>query len=107
MVSGTEKAGPLSACPPMGSATAFGPGDFGTSRWQFLEKSTSISSVRERGLAAGYVEGFGCRPLTGVRHTPAAGVRKPPLDETAMGSGGRWRGHYGDLAAAAQEMGCR
>jgi hypothetical protein len=53
------------------------------------------------------VEGFGCRPLTGVRHIPAAGGRKPPKDETAMGSGWRWRGHYGDLAAAAEEVGCR
>src|ERR1700694_2868436 len=54
-----------------------------------------------------FVKGFGCRPLTGVRHTPAAGVRKPPKDETAMGSGWRCRGHYGDLAAATEEVGCR
>jgi redox-sensitive bicupin YhaK (pirin superfamily) len=52
------------------------------------------------------VKGFGCRPLTGVRHAPAAGVRKPPKDETAMGSGWRWRWHYGDLAAAVQEVRC-
>jgi hypothetical protein len=66
-------------------------------------------SCRRRGhhLPAVYVEGFGCRPLTGVRHAPAAGVRKPSLDETAMGSGWRCRGHYGDLAAAAQVVGCR
>src|ERR1700688_4633980 len=58
-------------------------------------------------LAAAIVKGFGCRPLTGVRHTPAAGVRKPPKDETAMGSGWRCRGHYGDWAAATEEVGCR
>jgi HlyD family secretion protein len=27
------------------------------------------------------VQGFGCRPATGVRHPPAAGVRKPPRNE--------------------------
>ena len=31
------------------------------------------------------VKGFGCRPLTAVRHTLAAGVRKPPREETALG----------------------
>ena len=30
-----------------------------------------------------YVKGFGCRPRTVVRRTPAAGVRKPPMEETA------------------------
>jgi len=34
---------------------------------------------------AGFVKGFGCRPLTAVPHTWAAGVRKPPRKETAMG----------------------
>src|SRR6266702_3254251 len=29
------------------------------------------------------VQGFGCRPATGVRHTPVAGVRKPPRNEPA------------------------
>jgi hypothetical protein len=34
--------------------------------------------VRVRVRRDADVEGFGCRPLTGVRHAPAAGVRKPP-----------------------------
>src|SRR5712691_2419873 len=29
------------------------------------------------------VKVFGCRPMTVVRHTPGAGVRKPPGEETA------------------------
>jgi len=33
------------------------------------------------------VKGFGCRPLAAVRHARAAGVRKPPREETAMGEG--------------------
>ena len=31
------------------------------------------------------VKVFGCRPMTVVRHTPGAGVRKPPREETAVG----------------------
>ena len=38
-------------------------------------------------LTAGSVKGFGCRPRTAVRRTLAAGVRKPPGEETAMGEG--------------------
>jgi hypothetical protein len=34
------------------------------------------------------VEGFGCRPATSARHTPVAGVRKPPRKEPA-GDGAR------------------
>jgi hypothetical protein len=30
------------------------------------------------------VKGFGCRPLMTARHPPAAGVRKPPGEETAL-----------------------
>ena len=40
-------------------------------------------AVRE----AVHVKGFGCRPLAAVRRAPAAGVRKPPRKETAMGEG--------------------
>jgi hypothetical protein len=36
----------------------------------------------------GTVEGFGCRPATAARHTPVAGVRKPPRKEPA-GDGAR------------------
>src|ERR1700680_2667156 len=74
-------------------------------RWRPVSKQ--VLPWRSQKLAAVYVKGFGCRALTGVRHTPAAGVRKPPMDETAMGSGWRCRGHYGDLAAAAEVVGCR
>src|ERR1700690_1997411 len=34
------------------------------------------------------VEGFGCRPATSARHTPVAGVGKPPRKEPA-GDGAR------------------
>ena len=34
---------------------------------------------------AAFVKGFGCRPCTAVGRTLAAGVRKPPRKETAMG----------------------
>jgi len=34
---------------------------------------------------AACVNGFGCRPRTAVPRAPAAGVRKPPVKETAMG----------------------
>ena len=41
------------------------------------------------------VKVFGCRPLANVRRTPAAGVRKPPREETAVGGrrrcGALWR----------------
>jgi hypothetical protein len=43
---------------------------------QFAHKSVSDA-----------VKGFGCRPLAAVRHARAAGVRKPPREETAMGEG--------------------
>jgi hypothetical protein len=36
------------------------------------------------------VKGFGCRPCTAVRRIPAAGVRKPPGEETAIGEVWRW-----------------
>ena len=49
-----------------------------------------------------FVKGFGCRPHTAVPRTPAAGVRKPPREETAMGEGAAVpRGRYGDLSATA------
>src|ERR1700722_1491830 len=38
---------------------------------------------------AAVVEGFGCRPATSARHTPVAGVRKPPRKEPA--GDGAWR----------------
>ena len=48
------------------------------------------------------VKGFGCRPHTAMPRTPAAGVRKPPREETAIGEGGAVpRGRYGDLSATA------
>jgi hypothetical protein len=56
---------------------------------------------------SGIVKRFRCRPLTAVGQATVAGVRKPPVDETAMGSGWRCREHYGDLAVAAQEVGSR
>jgi hypothetical protein len=34
------------------------------------------------------LKGFGCRPLMTMVRAPAAGVRKPPLEETAMGERG-------------------
>src|SRR5260370_244625 len=34
-----------------------------------------------------FVKGFGCRPLTAVRHTLAAGVQRPPRADTAVGAG--------------------
>src|SRR5450755_563625 len=41
---------------------------------------------RRRHVAASLtVKGFGCRPRPAVPRTPAAGVRKPPGEETAMG----------------------
>ena len=49
-----------------------------------------------------FVKGFGCRPHTAMPRTPAAGVRKPPREETAIGEGGAVpRGRYGDLSATA------
>jgi hypothetical protein len=33
-------------------------------------------------LTAAFVKVFGCRPMTVVAHTPGAGVRKPPREET-------------------------
>src|ERR1035441_10994981 len=47
------------------------------------------------------VKGFGCRPLAAVRHAPAAGGRKPPREETAMGDPpkrGRSAGYSTEIA---------
>ena len=56
--------------------------------------------VQETVCDVRFVKVFGCRPRTAARHTPGAGVRKPPREETA----GRVRGwcgvRYGDLSAA-------
>ena len=58
----------------------------------------SFAAVR----GSGSVKGFGCRPHTAMPRTPAAGVRKPPREETAIGEGGAVpRGRYGDLSATA------
>src|SRR5882762_7284225 len=51
-----------------------------------------------RPLWAAFVKVFGCRPMTVVRHTPGAGVRKPPREETAVGWASRRRGRYGELS---------
>ena len=72
-------------------------------RWPLSAKATVAADMPGVALC----EGFRMPAADGVRHTRAAGVRKPPKDETAMGSGWRWRGHYGDLAAAVEEVGCR
>ncbi len=53
-----------------------------------------------------FVEGFGCRPLMVVQQGPAAGVRKPSMDETAGRVRGRSGLHYGDLSAAAGVREC-
>jgi len=53
-----------------------------------------------------FVEGFGCRPLMVVQQGPAAGVRKPSMDETAGWVRGRSGLHYGDLSAAAGVREC-
>jgi len=53
-----------------------------------------------------FVEGFGCRPLMVVQQGPAAGVRKPSMDETAGWARGRSGLHYGDLSAAAGVREC-
>ncbi len=48
-----------------------------------------------------FVKGFGCRPRRRVRQALAAGVRKPPREETAgMGTCGPAAMRYGDLSAA-------
>ena len=41
------------------------------------------------------VKVFGCRPVTDVGLALAAGVRKPPTDETAVGDGLFGRGLWG------------
>jgi hypothetical protein len=48
-----------------------------------IERATrrEISAMRE----SGPVKGFGCWPRPAVRRILAAGVRKPPGEETAMG----------------------
>jgi hypothetical protein len=46
------------------------------------------------------VKVFGCRPLTEVPRAWAAGVGKPPREETAGGETRRLVTHYGDLSAA-------
>ena len=45
-----------------------------------MKDNTIFIAAREAGL----VKGFGCRPRRTVRRTLAAGVRKPPGEETAM-----------------------
>ena len=46
---------------------------------------------------------FGCRPHEGGAARTGAGVRKPPMEETAGGVA-RWRvRRYGDLAAVVPE----
>jgi hypothetical protein len=50
-----------------------------------------------------FVKVFGCRPMTVVRHTPGAGVRKPPREETAVVRGRRG-GRYGELSAVAGQQ---
>jgi hypothetical protein len=48
------------------------------------------------------VKGFGCRPYAAVPRRPAAGVRNPPREETAIGEGAAVpRGRYGDYMSAA------
>src|ERR1700730_9133285 len=53
---------------------------------------TALRDVRSQGQSGKHilglsfsvvVEGFGCRPATAARHTPVAGVRKPPRKEPA------------------------
>jgi hypothetical protein len=43
-----------------------------------------------------FVKVFGCRPARTAPQTPAAGVRKPPRDETAIWA--RWAGRVGPRA---------
>jgi hypothetical protein len=45
---------------------------------------------------SGFVKVFGCRPPRTAPQTPAAGVRKPPRDETAIWA--RWAGRVGPRA---------
>ena len=49
--------------------------------------SDRILPCRSRCLATESVQGFGCRPRTAVPRIPAAGVRRPPGEETAIGEG--------------------
>ena len=67
------------------------------------EDDTVLLPTRMNGSdTSGIVKGFGCRPHTAMPRTPAAGVRKPPREETAIGEGGAVpRGRYGDLSATA------
>jgi len=77
--------------------------------------SSSTFCLRRRGdrmtvLTSEIVEGFGCRPATSVRHTPVAGVRKPPRKEPA-GDGARvcrvLRGGRQAAIAIVEGFGCR
>jgi hypothetical protein len=44
-----------------------------------------ISEVPFEGAKTGFVKVFGCRPHEGGAAHTGAGVRKPPMEETAMG----------------------
>src|SRR5437870_9866494 len=84
------------------SAASGGNGDFGTSPffWQRSYMESRTQGTREAAdrlqkffrsfghelRMTASVKGFGCRPLTAVPRTPAAGVRKPPREETAIRS---------------------
>src|SRR5207249_11527159 len=56
---------------------------------------------RSRELMSAFVKVCGCRPHDGGAAHTGAGVRKPPMEETA-GCGARWRvRRCGDLAAVS------
>ena len=62
-------------------------------------ESCTSGSVRDED---GNILIYSARPHTAMPRTPAAGVRKPPREETAIGEGGAVpRGRYGDLSATA------
>jgi hypothetical protein len=53
------------------------------------------------------VKGFGCRPRTAVPRILAAGVRKPPGEETAIGEVWRWPRALWGFERGARRLGVR
>src|SRR5450631_1677589 len=56
---------------------------------------------------AAHVKGFGCRPRTAVPRILAAGVRKPPGEETAIGEVWRWLRALWGFERGAWRLGVR
>ena len=74
---------------------------------QSRQLSEVLRTCQSNGRGGGFCEGFQTPAVTNIPTRTAAGVWKPPKDETA-GRGTYWRCHalsYGDLALGWPQLG--